>query len=51
MSYLDIILKINAKSQIDGGKLNTGNSLMWINGPQSTHPNYLKNAKSENLIG
>ena len=24
---------------------------IWINGPQSTNPNYLKNAKSEHLIG
>ena len=24
---------------------------IWINGPQGTNPNYLKNAKSEHLIG
>ena len=24
---------------------------IWINGPQSTNPNYLKNEKSEHLIG
>ena len=24
---------------------------IWITGPQSTNPKYLKNAKSENLIG
>jgi hypothetical protein len=24
---------------------------IWINGPQSTNPNYLKNSKSEHLIG
>ena len=24
---------------------------IWINRPQSTNPNYLKNAKSEHLIG
>ena len=24
---------------------------IWINGPQSINPNYLKNAKSEHLIG
>jgi hypothetical protein len=24
---------------------------IWITGPQSTNPKYLKNAKSEHLIG
>jgi hypothetical protein len=25
--------------------------IIWITGPQSTNPKYLKNAKSEHLIG